>query len=141
MPFRLAVLPKFEAVLALTSPPLISFLGSLFVRLKGGSLFFWVMDLNPDQAIAAGWLNESSLTAKVLESLLRFSLRTADRVIVLDRFMKDRILAKGISEQKLVVLPPWALSDTIYYDEQGRHAFRARHGLSEKFCGHVCGQP
>jgi len=46
---------------ALTSPPLISFLGSLFVKLKGGEFFFWVMDLNPDEAIAAGWLKEGSI--------------------------------------------------------------------------------
>ena len=30
---RLVVLPKFDVVVALTSPPLISFLGALFVRL------------------------------------------------------------------------------------------------------------
>src|SRR5213078_3122668 len=63
---RLVLLPRFDVVVSLTSPPLISFLGSLFVNLKGGKMFFWVMDLNPDEAVAAGWLKEKSLTAKVL---------------------------------------------------------------------------
>jgi putative colanic acid biosynthesis glycosyltransferase WcaI len=85
---RLLLLPRFDRVVALTSPPLISFLGALFVRLKGGRLFFWVMDLNPDEAIAAGWLKEQSLVARVLRSFLRYSMRHAHRVIVLDRFMK-----------------------------------------------------
>src|SRR4030081_2143701 len=49
---RLLMLPRFDVVVALTSPPLISFLGALFVRIKGGRFFFWVMDLNPDEAIA-----------------------------------------------------------------------------------------
>ena len=64
-------------VVALTSPPLISLLGSLFVQIKGGRFFFWVMDLNPDEAIAAGWLKENSLTGKILKSFLRYSLRHA----------------------------------------------------------------
>ena len=50
---RLLLLKRFDAVLALTSPPLISFLGSTFTRLKGGKFYFWVMDLNPDEAVAA----------------------------------------------------------------------------------------
>ena len=130
---RLLLLGRFDCVVALTSPPLISFLGSLFVRLKGGRFFFWVMDLNPDEAIAAGWLKESSLLAKTLEALLRYSLRRADRIIVLDRFMKKRILAKGISDQRIVVLPPWPYTHAIGFDRAGREAFREQHELAEKF--------
>ena len=45
---RLLALGRFDGVVALTSPPLISFLGSAFTRLKGGKFYFCVMDLNPD---------------------------------------------------------------------------------------------
>ena len=50
---RMLLLPRFDLVIALTSPPLISALGAFLVRLKGGKFLYWVMDLNPDQAIAA----------------------------------------------------------------------------------------
>src|SRR3984893_2685798 len=100
---RLLLLPRFDVVFALTSPPLISFLGALFVRIKGGRFFFWVMDLNPDEAIAAGWLKEDSVPAKILGSCLNYSLRHSEKVIVLDRFMKQRIIDKGILEEKLAV--------------------------------------
>jgi hypothetical protein len=36
----------------------------------------------------------------------RFSLRRSERIIALDRFMRDRIVAKGIAPGKIVVLPP-----------------------------------
>jgi glycosyltransferase involved in cell wall biosynthesis len=130
---RLLLLPRFDAVVALTSPPLISLLGALFVQLKGGRLVFWVMDLNPDEAIAAGWLNESSAVAGMLESLLRYSLRHAEKIIVLDRFMKQRIVDKGIPERKITALAPWALDQDVRYDEQGRQAFRGRHQLAQSF--------
>jgi hypothetical protein len=51
---RLFTLPRFNVVIALTSPPLISFLASLFVSMKGGRFCFWVMDLNPDEQLRPG---------------------------------------------------------------------------------------
>jgi glycosyltransferase involved in cell wall biosynthesis len=130
---KLLASPGFDVVVALTSPPLISFLGALFVRLKGGKFFFWVMDLNPDEAIAAGWLKPDSLTAGILSRLLRYSLRHAERIIVLDRFMRGRILAKGIAAERIAVLPPWAHDDAVKFDWQGREAFRRQHDLQERF--------
>jgi glycosyltransferase involved in cell wall biosynthesis len=130
---RLLALSRFDVVVALTSPPLISFLASLFVKLKGGRFCFWVMDLNPDEAIAAGWLRENSLAAGLLKWMLNHSLRTADLTIVLDRFMKNRILEKGIDVERISILPPWSHDDAVCYSDEGRRAFRASHGLSDKF--------
>lgn len=131
--WQLLRLPRFDVVVALTSPPLISFLGSLFVRIKGGKFFFWVMDLNPDEAIAAGWLKERSLPARMLAGLLKSSLDHADGIIALDHFMKNRIVAKGVWPELVTVLPPWAHDDRVCYDEQGREDWRREHGLAETF--------
>lgn len=130
---RLLQLPRFDVVVALTSPPLISFLGSMFVRMKGGKFFSWVMDLNPDEAIAAGWLKADSLIAKLLGWLLRSSLLHAERIIALDHFMKQRIVEKGVPEDRVTVLPPWAHDDTVRFDQQGRAEFRRQHKLEESF--------
>jgi colanic acid biosynthesis glycosyl transferase WcaI len=130
---KLLMLPAFDVVVALTSPPLISFLGALFVRAKGGRFFFWVMDLNPDEAIAAGWLKANSLTAKSLQRLLRYSLVKSQTIIALDSFMKQRIVAKGVPAEAVAVLPPWAHDDSVKFNAAGREAFRRRHNLTEKF--------
>jgi len=130
---RLVFLPRFDVVMALTSPPLISLLGALYVKLKGGRFIFWVMDLNPDEAVAAGWLNAHSTTARILAGLLNFSLHTAEEVVVLDRFMRTRVIEKGVPAEKISMIPPWAHSDVVHYDPDGRLAFRQRHGLDGKF--------
>jgi glycosyltransferase involved in cell wall biosynthesis len=130
---RLALLPRFDVVVALTSPPLISALGALFCRLKGGRFVCWVMDLNPDEAVAAGWLRDRSLAAGILDRMVRYSFRRADRIVALDRFMKDRIVAKGIPAEKVAVVPPWSHDDAVRFDGGARQLFRARHGLSGKF--------
>jgi len=119
-------------VVALTSPPLISWLASSFTKFKGGQSVFWAMDLNPDEAIAAGWLKQNSFTAKFLSRLLKSGMARAKTIIALDEFMKQRIVSKGIEEAKIAVIPP-ARDESVRFDEEGREAFRRRHGLAGKF--------
>lgn len=130
---RLLTTSRYDAVVALTSPPLVSYLAAWFCRLRGAKLFYWVMDLNPDEALAAGWLREGSLPTRALEVMSRFSLRQSHRIIALDRFMRDRIVAKGIPAERVAVIPPWAHDEAVHFDEEGRAKFRARHGLTDKF--------
>jgi len=130
---RLLVLPRQDAVVALTSPPLISFLGAWVSKVRGSRFYYWVMDLNPDEAIAAGWLRAESWVARVLDRMSRFSLRQAEKVIVLDRFMRERVAAKGIEASRIEVIPPWSQDDAVRYDAKGRERFRKAHGLEDKF--------
>src|SRR5258706_5974660 len=111
--FRLAIMRRQDAVVALTSPPLISWLAALFIRLKGGRLIFWVMDLNPDEAIAAGWLKSDSNSAKVLSAPLESSMRHAQKIVALDRFAKQRISDKGIEKCKIQIIHPSSLDDSV----------------------------
>ena len=79
---RLAFLPAHDVVVALTSPPLISFLGALAAKLRGGPVPFigsWIsirMKPSPRAGCARGrpW-------RKVLEAMSRFSLRQAKKII------------------------------------------------------------
>jgi len=130
---RLWLLPHFDVVLAMTSPPLISFLASLAVPSKANNLVFWSMDLNPDEAIAAGWLSEGSFAARVLSAMLLYSLKRAAVIVALDRFMKLRIEAKAVDPGRILVVPPWAHDDHVRFDSIGREEFRKLHGLSNKF--------
>jgi colanic acid biosynthesis glycosyl transferase WcaI len=131
--WNLARMPRHDVVIALTTPPLISFLGALMVRLKGGRLVFWVMDVNPDEAVAAGWLNASSGVARVLQKMLRYSLHSAENVIALDRFMAERLIEKETPREKVSILPPWSHNEAAFFDAAGRERFRAAHNLGGKF--------
>jgi glycosyltransferase involved in cell wall biosynthesis len=131
--WRLAWLPRHDTVVALTTPPLISFIGAWLARYWRASFFYWVMDFNPDQAVAAGWLRADSLPGRLLERMSRFSLRQAKKVIALDRFMRERIVAKGIPPAKVVVIPPWSHDTEVKFDPEGRVRFRKAHGLEGKF--------
>jgi glycosyltransferase involved in cell wall biosynthesis len=128
---HLALVPRPDVVIALTSPPLLSFLGAWLTKSRSSRFIYWVMDLNPDEAIAAGWLRPDSPIAKVLEIISRCSFNQADRVIALDHFMRDRIVAKGISPAKVSVAPLWHRG--VFFDAEGRERFRRHHRLNGKF--------
>jgi hypothetical protein len=130
---QLAALPRQDAVIALTTPPLIGAFGAAFTKLRGGRLFYWVMDLNPDQALTAGVFRSGSLLHRLLEWMLRFTLREAAALIVLDRFMQRRLESRPESHGKFLVLPPWSLDAQVRFDPAGRESFRRQHGLDGKF--------
>jgi len=130
---RMLAFPRFDAVVALTSPPLVSFLAALFAFLKRERFYCWIMDLNPDEAIAAGWLREKSIAAKALNALLMLSTKVARKIIVLDRFMKQRMLAKGVEEAKIAIVPPWSHDQHAFFSPEGRARCRAEHELTDKF--------
>ena len=130
---RLVVLDRFDVVVAMTSPPLLSFIAALFTRLRGYKLVLWILDMNPDEAIAAGWLREESVSGRVLRALQVYSLRQASQIVVLDRFMRERIAARGISDGHIAVIPPWSHDESVSYDHDGRERFRLANGLAGRF--------
>lgn len=130
---KLLLVRKPDVLVALTSPPLVSVLGAVTSRIRGCRFVYWVMDFNPDEAIAAGWLQKGTFVARMLEALSRLSLRSASCILVLDRFMRDRITAKGIEPSKVKVLPLWSHDADVRFDAAGRERFRKQHQLNDKF--------
>ena len=125
--------PKPDVVVTLTTPPLLSVLGARYARKVGARMVPWMMDLNPDEAVAAGWLRQGSMMERILRKALEKSLRQSAAIIALDRFMADRIAAKGIDRRKIQVVAPWAHDKEVKPDAEGSKEFRVSHGLGDSF--------
>jgi colanic acid biosynthesis glycosyl transferase WcaI len=131
--WRLWFIRKQDVVVSMTSPPIVSLIGAVVARIRGSHFCYWIMDLNPDEAVAAGWLRQDSLIANLLERFSRFSMRSACKIIALDEFMRERVRMKGIAGERIEVIPPWSQNSEISFDASGRAAFRKAHGLEDKF--------
>ena len=129
---RALFLPRVEVVVALSSPPLLSLVGVMVARWHRARLVDWVMDIHPDAAIAAKLLDPASLTARVSRRLSRWSLRGADRVVTLDRYMAQRLAELGIDRDRIEIVPLWMQGD-IAFDLAGRDAVRWTRGWDDKF--------
>jgi len=125
--------PGLAAVMVSTSPPFAGLAGVVVSCIRRVPLTWWVMDLNPDQMIAAGKIGPRSLAARAFEWINRATLRRATSVVALDRFMKDRLLRKLDVPAKIAVIPPWPLTERPLPSPREPNAFREAHGLGGHF--------
>ena len=124
---------RVSAVLVSTSPPFAGFAGCLLKSLRGWPFVWWVMDVNPDQMVTSGRASASSPLVRVFDWMNRLTLNAASGVISLDRFMRDRLLAKADVREKMAVIPPWS-HDIVREDvPHAANPFRTAHHLGDSF--------
>lgn len=124
---------RLAAIMVSTSPPMCSFAAVVAGTIRRVPIKFWVMDLNPDQAIQMGIVKETSLPARIANWLNRRILRRAADVVALDRFMAERLNRKVDVTAKLHVMPPWPHDGHLDPVAHDRNPFRREHGLDGKF--------
>lgn len=118
---------RIDAVVISTSPPMASIAALAIGAMRRPRVKYWVMDVNPDQIVALGMARAGSLSVRAFEWLNRRMLSRADDVIVLDRFMADRLARKLDIGGKVSVLPPWPAEDPDHVVEHGDNPFRRAH--------------
>jgi glycosyltransferase involved in cell wall biosynthesis len=144
-------------LLVSTSPPMCGIVAVLVGWLRPSvKVHYWVMDLNPDQAVALGVFKRGHVLVKAMNWLNRRILKRANSVIALDRFMAARLRAKleapstedeegkspdsspsamshSSSGDKIVVLPPWPMGQHTEMIAHQENHFRQAQGWEGKF--------
>lgn len=99
----LTIRPRPDVVIAMTDPPLTSLVGAVVAKLRGIPWIYNIRDLHPDMAIAVGVVRQGSLV-RLWEAVHRWTLRRANRVVVLGEDMRDRVTSKGVPPDRVVVV-------------------------------------
>jgi len=126
---RLARIPRPDLVLALTTPPFVSVLGSLLAKARGARHAHWLMDLYPDVMHAHGMLDGPPL--RLLEQLTRFSLAGADSVVTLGPAMAARAQRYLSNGHQVQWIPLWSLDGLTAWPEDVPVPLRAARGMPE----------
>jgi colanic acid biosynthesis glycosyl transferase WcaI len=126
-------LPAFDAVVTLTTPPIIGLIGTILRRLKGSRHVCWSMDLHPDASLALGRMSRKNPVVAWLAWLSDTVYRQADKVVVLGPYMADRVLAKRVRPERLATIPVWSRRDEIFPLPRAGHPLREQLGLADKF--------
>jgi colanic acid biosynthesis glycosyl transferase WcaI len=101
VPRALALRP--DIILAMTDPPVAGIAGAFIARLAGRPFVYNIRDLYPDMAVGGDIVRAGKWVTR-WESLHRWALKQAARVIVLGDDMRERILAKGVAAERVVVV-------------------------------------
>ncbi|GHC04774.1 glycosyltransferase family 4 protein [Cerasicoccus arenae] len=125
---------KLDAVLVTTSPPMGGILGWAISLVRRVPLKYWVMDINPDQALVMGKVTANSPMARLLEWGNKRVLARASDVIVLDRYMEATMRQKlSTSPARFHDIPPWPMEGHLEKIAHAENPFRKEHQLDGKF--------
>lgn len=131
--WRLLTLPRPDVVIPMTDPPLLIVLGPLVLWLRGVPVVHWAQDIYPEVAVALKVVKPGSILAGLTRWLSTFSLRRCAHIVAIGRCMEQRLRARGLSADRISVIPNWADTDAIRPVGRDESAFRQRHGLHGKF--------
>lgn len=127
------LMPRQDVVICLTTPPFISLVGLVLKWTRGTRLVLWTMDLYPEVPAAAGVLKSGSFAHRFFQRLDAFCLRRADRVVVLGRCMRDRVLAKGIEASRVEMINVWADPTEVHDVPREQNAYRREWNIGDRF--------
>jgi len=98
-----ALITDAKVIVAMTDPPLVGIAVALVARLRRRPFVYSIQDLHPDMALASGLVRPSPLI-RLWEKAHRWSIRQANRVTVLGEDMRERIVEKGLTPERVFVV-------------------------------------
>ena len=129
----LALADRGDILVAMTDPPLTSVLAMRAAERRGAQLVNWLQDIFPEVAIQLG---VPFLKGPISQGLLHIrdtSLKKAMGNVAVGHRMAERVLSRGVSSDRLHVIPNWSDDDQISPIPHGDNPFRREWGLEGKF--------
>ena len=111
---RALTLPRFDMVVSLTTPPLISLVGTAVKSLRGSRHFIWEQDIYPDVALNLGYIKAGGIIDRVVGWLADSSRTHADGILSLGKCMTLRLVRRGISATHMYLTENWSNSEAIH---------------------------
>ncbi len=123
---------KPDVIIAQTDPPLISLIGYFLSKVYNAKFIYYCQDIYPDVGIVSGRLRNPILNF-ILEKSNIFSYKVADKIIVIGKSMKERLINKGVDKSKIEIIHNWADVDNIYPVEKKDNPFIHENNLEKDF--------
>ncbi len=100
-------LPRYDLVITMTDPPLLSVLGSMIARRKKSTHIHWSQDVYPDLCRPLGFHLPHFIERRLLK-ISRRAMNNAYRVVTIGQCMSKRLTQTGVVPAKVTVIPNWA---------------------------------
>jgi colanic acid biosynthesis glycosyl transferase WcaI len=123
---------RADVVFFMSPPITLPIVASIIKLLRKSVLVLNVQDIFPELVVAMGILKRNSLAIRFGEQVEKFAYSCVDYIGVHSPKNRLHIIACGVPEEKVNVLPLWV--DTDLVEPKPRHnPFSESHGLNDKF--------
>lgn len=90
---------------------------------------FNLQDIFPDSLVHTGLTKKGSLIWKIGRKIEDYTYKNADVIIVISEGFKRNIMAKGVPEEKIVVIPNWVDETKVVYVEREKNPLFDKYNL------------
>lgn len=102
-----------DLVYLVSTPPIQGALGAILKKIKRVPFVYNLQDIFPDSLIGTGLAKKGGILWKVGRIIENFTYNHADKIIVISENFKRNIMAKGVPEEKIVIVYNWVDQNAV----------------------------
>lgn len=114
-----------------STPPIQGAMAALIKTIRHIPFIYNLQDIFPDSLVATGLAKKGSFLWKVGRIIENFTYKHADKIIVISEDFKKNIMAKGVPEDKIVVIYNWVDEKRIVPVDKNKNPFYRKFGLDK----------
>lgn len=125
---------QYDVLFLYSTPPTNGMIGGMLARIKKKSFFYYLHDIFPDSLVQTGLTQTGSLIWKIGRRIENYSYKRASKVITISESMKDNIIEKGVSSEKIAIVPNWVNVEQVHHIERDKNTLINEYHIDpEKF--------
>lgn len=131
-----------DLIYLVSTPPIQGVLGGLLKKIKKVPFVYNLQDIFPDSLVGTGLAKKGGLLWKIGRVIENFTYRNADKIIVISEDFKRNIMAKGVPEEKVVVIYNWVDEEVVKHVPREENKLFDAYGLDRNkfyitYCGNI----
>lgn len=121
-----------DLIYVASTPPTQGALAALVKKIKKVPFVYNLQDIFPDSLAGTGLAKKGGLLWKIGRVIENFTYRNADKIIVISEDFKRNIMAKGVPEEKIVVVYNWVDEEAVKHVPREENKLFDAYGLDRK---------
>lgn len=118
-----------DLIYVASTPPTQGALAALVKKFKKVPFVYNLQDIFPDSLTGTGLAKKGGLLWKIGRTIENFTYRNADKIIAISQDFKKNIMAKGVPEDKIVVVYNWVDQNAVKDIPRSENKLFAMYGL------------
>lgn len=133
---------NIDCIFLVSTPPTQGAIGGILKKIKKVPFVYNLQDIFPDSLAGTGLAKKDGLLWKIGRVIEDFTYRNADKIIVISEDFKRNIMAKGVPEDKIVVVYNWVDEEAVKHVAREENVLFDRYGLDRSkfyitYCGNI----
>ena len=118
-----------DAIFAPSTPPIQGAMVAFLKKIKKIPFVYNLQDIFPDSLAGTGLAKKDGLLWKIGRMIENFTYRHADKIIVISEDFKRNIMAKGVPEEKIIVVYNWVDEEAVKHVAREKNILFNRYNL------------